>query len=889
MIKLFFYIFFNIPMENKQPILTISLTTCYKTEIYKFRQMLKSLFTNFSLDIPTNSLINSNETRKHLKNVVNEFLNDDFDKYNFIYELPKEIIKQLKKNNFEDKIELLIIIDDIDHDKKSFLTKTNVNNIINEIHKINKIIHNYVEIKYVLTSKNIKISCARNIIIKESRGKYLKFSDDDDLNLNIISLINILLQVESEQKTSNKLVYISHYTHKDSYSYFEHTIKPQISNIGVCNGIYLTSFLKDNNLYFVPYLDIEDVIWRSNLNYYLTINNVRCKQINRIGYVYMDASNRSMNELNTRFLDDIDFNSYPLIKSTNEDYYENVNKILTQQLKLNFKMTDWRLFALSSSACFFKQYNLIYEWMNNNIQNLSDGYDKEMFNLIKKLDQEPEFEDSNTKNIKLFSALTVKDKKYAFEIFSKYITIPDLYSFAKSIDKNIILDIMNDVWKNEFNYIIYNKEILQNEYFEKFIYKFMHFINLQDETKYRKYINIKIRNKIKELYLNEIEYIPLNECLNFIHDRLIKMKNVVSNIENLFSNQKVKFEDLYEIIQNLVNGPEFDNERDKILELTNEFIKQNRLETTELHKCTIGYKGPMNVLQFYLFSIPLLNPLKADLKLNCYENSNIFQDCYEIKYCEKYYEKLKNKTNDEERNKLMRYFNSEDKINIIKNIHNYSRKEIKQLLKYKIKSKYLIKFNYEDIVWLYNNEIDLKKIDKIDNHFELVNTLNLIKQLKPIEEYIEILNNFQYINKQILARILTLKQLGFTIENIQKYISKTSIFDNLSSFNNEEFRYDYQQFINLNDKHVFYFQIDKLKIKNLFNVNHINIDFIKYIINSKCTLKQNYILNNNEIFDIILYIIDLFNICNINILEYDIDITNLNKLKFDLMIKSNNI
>lgn len=877
-------------MENKQPILTISLTTCYKTEIYKFRQMLKSLFTNFSLEIPENSLINSNETKKYLKNVVNDFLNDDFNKYNFIYELPKEIIKQLKKNNFEDKIELLIIIDDIDSDKSSFSTKTNVNNIINEIYNLNKIIRNYVEIKYILTSKNIKISCARNIIIKESRGKYLKFSDDDDLNLNIISLINILLQVESEQKTlneTNKLVYISHYTHKDSYSYFEHTIRPQISNIGVCNGIYLTSFLKDNNLYFVPYLDIEDVIWRSNLNYYLMTNNVKCKQINKIGYVYMDASNRSMNELNTRFLDNIDFNSYPLIKSTNEDYYENVNKILTQQLDLNFKITDWRLFALSSSACFFKQYNLIYEWMNNNIHNLPNGYDKEMFNLIKQLDQEPEFEDSNTKNIKLFSALSLKDKKYAFEIFSKYVTIPDLYSFAKSIDENIILDIMNDIWRNEFNYVIYNKEILQNEYFEKFVYKFMHFINLQDETKYRKYINIKIQNKIKELYLNEISYIPLNECLNYIHDRLIKMKNTISNIENLFSNQKVKFEELYEIIQNLINEPEFDNERDKILDLTREFIKQNKLETTELHKCIIGYKGPMNVLQFYLFSIPLLNPLKADLKSNNYENPNIFQEHYEIKYCEEYYQKLNNKIDDEEQNKLKHYFNSVYKINAIKNIHNYTYKEIKRLLKYKIKPKYLIKFNYNDIVWLYNNEIDLKKIDKINNHFELIDTLNLIKQLEPIEEYIEILNGFQYINKQILARILTLKQLGFTIENIQKYISKTSNFNDLPSFNGEDFKYNYQQFINLNDKHVFYFQIDKLKIKSLFDVNHIDIDFIKDMLHSKCTLKQNYILNNYKLLDVLLYIIDLFNLLNINILDYTINITNLNKLKFKLIINLN--
>ena len=59
------------------------------------------------------------------------------------------------------------------------------------------------------------------------------------------------------------------------------------------------------------------------------------------------------------------------------------------------------------------------------------------------------------------------------------------------------------------------------------------------------------------------------------------------------------------------------------------------------------------------------------------------------------------------------------------------------------------------------------------------------------------------------------------------------------------------------------------------------------MINSKCNLKQNYILNNYELFDVILYIIDLFNISNKKILEYNIDITNLNKLKFELTIKSN--
>ena len=852
---------------QKQQLLTIGITTCYKSNVYKFKQLLRSLFSNFLLELPEHIQINSVESRDYLKTIIENFKIESLNKYDYFYELPKNIIRWLRKNNYKNSIELLIIIDDDPE-----LENTNTDELIIEINKINQIIKKYIEVKYIVTPTNIKISCARNIIINEAKGKYLIFCDDDDLKMNINQMLNIIIENDSDNYN-----YISHYVHKDSYENINHTIVPHISNIGIWNGIYLTSFLKENNIYFVPNLNMEDVVWRSNLNYYLSYKNSKCKQISKIGYVYMDASNRSLNQINNRFLDNIDSNVISLLTPTNEKYYEELNKILSQQLQFDFKLTDWRLFGITSSISFYKQHNIIYQWLINNQKHIPDGYDKRMLELVSILDKEPNFSDPELKNISLFSILTGEDKRKAFWVFSKYITLPDLYSFAKYIDHNIILDVMNDIWRNNFSYNIYYKKITKNEYFEQFVYKFMHFIYMQKPNElYKKYINISLVEKIKQEYLKEIEYIPLNECLNFIHDRLCKSRKIVNKIENLFCNQLVKFSELYQTISSLIEtNEEFKNDKDEILEITQEFIKQNQIETFEIPKYDKFYRGPMNVFQFYMFSLPLMNKLNRQPKIIKYNN---FNNCkYEIQFCDEYYIKLNDPVdiNLDVRN-LDKYYN-ENELKILKNIHGYTSKKIKHLFKNKIRPKYLLKFNYDDLIYLYNNEIYLKIFDKIENYHELKLMFKLINKIIFINpEMVEIINSFSQIRVTDLTKILALLKLGFNFKLIDEYLSKEITDGNYDDFNK------------LNSKFIFYFKIESHIILKLYNKDYIDLRFIHKMLQSRNNLKQKFILEYSNLFESIIQIIGLFEEFNKDIFNYnDIKITSINKLKYNLITNLN--
>ena len=310
-------------------LLTMGLTCCYKSDITKLEYMIHSLFSS--------------------KNNLLETLNYKYD-----------YIKDLKY-----KVELFVVIDD-----NPLLKNTNTNEIVNLLTHLNKLLYKNVIIKYVVTPTNIKVSCARNIIIDEASGEYLCFCDDDDLRCNVNNLIKII-----EDNYGND--YINHYVRNTSpTNYTNLTFKPRISNISVWNSIIKTEFIRKNKLYLTPFLATEDVIWRSNLSYILENSNAKTIQIPDVCYIYMEQSNRSLNHfgIDSRFLDNIDFNNRFILEKSNDEYYIGVNKILSQQLEIGFKLTDWRLFAITSSMTFYKQYNIIREWLNNNIDLLSDGY-----------------------------------------------------------------------------------------------------------------------------------------------------------------------------------------------------------------------------------------------------------------------------------------------------------------------------------------------------------------------------------------------------------------------------------------------------------------------------------------------------------------------------------
>lgn len=405
----------------------------------------------------------------------------------------------------------------------------------------------------------------------------------------------------------------------------------------------------------------------------------------------------------------------------------------------------------------------------------------------------------------------------------------------------------------------------------------MHFIYMQKPNElYKKYINISLVEKIKQEYLKEIEYIPLNECLNFIHDRLCKSRKVVNKIENLFCNQIVKFSELYQTISSLIEtNEEFKNDKDEILEITQEFIKQNQIETFEIPKYDKFYRGPMNVFQFYMFSLPLMNKLNRQPKIIKYNN---FNNCkYEIQFCDEYYIKLNDSVdiNLDVRN-LDKYYN-ENELKILKNIHGYTSKKIKHLFKNKIRPKYLLKFNYDDLIYLYNNEIYLKIFDKIENYHELKLMFKLINKIISINpEMVEIINSFSQIRVTDLTKILALLKLGFNFKLIDEYLSKEITDGNYDDFNK------------LNSKFIFYFKIESHIILKLYNKDYIDLRFIHKMLQSRNNLKQKFILEYSNLFESIIQIIGLFEEFDKDIFNYnDIKITSINKLKYNLITNLN--
>lgn len=810
---------------NEEVILTIGLTCCYKSDIIKLEQMIHSLFSS-----------------KH--NLL--------DSLNYKY----DYIKELKY-----KVELFVVIDD-----NPVLKNTSTNSIITLLNHLNKLLYKHVIVKYVVTPSNIKVSCARNIIINEASGEYLVFADDDDLRCNINKLIEII-----EKNYGND--YISHYVQNTSRTNYSNlTFKPRISNISVWNSIIKTEFIRKHKLYLTPFLATEDVIWRSNLSYILENSNAKTIQIPDVCYIYMEQSNRSLNHfgIDSRFLDNIDFNNRFILEKSNDEYYNGVNKILSQQLEIGFKLTDWRLFAIASSMTFYKQYNIIREWLNNNISLIKDGYDLKMLKLTNKLNDVP-YEN-------LFSILTNEDKILCLQSYVKFSTLPDLYEFAKYIDSNITLDIVNALWNNSLFYKIYESRITSYEHFNNFVYRFLYLLWLRKGNKnYGKYIDKELCKEIYDMYLEEISMMNINEVLHYIHDKLC-IKNINSNIYSHFKNYVINMDDVDKEIEYIKDG---DNEYNELIDkYCEEFKLENNIKTTKLGKTDINYKGPLNIFLFYLLSTPIINKL---MKIPKVLNSVNYNGCeYKVNYFEDYYHKsrcIKFDLITSRRNydKLLSIYNNNEVIRII-NVNEYSYKKVKKLINNRINPKLLVKFRYKEIKRLISSEINLNLFEYESNYFTDRINAKLIMKLNDNE--IHLLNDIKIENgthlSRVLTRILTLSRLlNYSCEEIISEVNKKVV---------TVVKYD--KFATFNSNFETYFRIPKTDV-GLYSNDHINTKFINYMItacNSKnSTRVKKFINKNNNYFEKILSIIDLYVLYEKEEeIKIERDIKCLDKLLYDL-------
>lgn len=171
----------------------------------------------------------------------------------------------------------------------------------NSISIVNGILDKYngnKKIRIITHETNRGLSEARNTAIKEATGEYIYFIDSDDFITNncieklyqVIGMNNVDLVVGSYQRISeikNKNDYnliLNKIILQDSRKIKEHIFQNIKKNyIGyVWNKLFKISFLKENNLHFIPNIYYEDDIY--SLKTYTLANS--CAHISDITYYY---------------------------------------------------------------------------------------------------------------------------------------------------------------------------------------------------------------------------------------------------------------------------------------------------------------------------------------------------------------------------------------------------------------------------------------------------------------------------------------------------------------------------------------------------------------------------------------------------------------------------
>lgn len=544
---------------NEKIRLTVAITAYFNSNPNKFRNMILSLFskqTNKIWTITKDNMLNPKKENEILfENIttLSNLTNDEIE-YNI-----------LKLN---EKIELLIIFDN----NPEFRYK--IDNLIKIVELFKPYIKEFCEIRYIIPVANVRISCARNIVFKEAKGEYIAFCDDDDIRINANNLLKILNDNYGKD-------YISHYMICGLYDIQTLDKIPFVSNLASYCGLLRKEFINKHKIYFTPFLAAEDVVWRSNMDYIINYVEGTICQTELCGYVYMDASQTSLNNIlfNSRYLNTIDFNSTSIFNKSNLDYYRIIDLILSHQLIFGFKLTDYRIFGITTSATYWRGYNIIKYWLQKNVEKLDkQSYDYKMIKLSSKLIPD------TSEN--LFNLLTDEDQILCVENIPKYFTLPDLLTISKQLDKNIPYIICDQLWNTNLNVNTYKHKFNLNE----FVFRFMCLQYLR-RGNYKNIIGDKaeIIQKMFELYLKEDEQTGIHDFYMYAHD-LISRRFSVSDVFNLYNDKTINKETIEEYVENK-SIYKYAYEKYKI---------DHDIKTTSIDKYDTHYKGIINVFIFYI-------------------------------------------------------------------------------------------------------------------------------------------------------------------------------------------------------------------------------------------------------------------------------------------------
>lgn len=595
-----------------RPILTVCITCYYKTDLLKLKKQVISLF-----DLETTPVNDINYLiKKYL--TINKF-------------------EQIDSIILKEPIELIFMIDNFNISKETY--ENNVNDIENFTKSINR--HN-LDVSIYKTVKNTGVSVTRNIAIKNAKGRYICFCDDDDIHININSMIDIIYKNLDYYCINCRMGCRPPKNYTKNENFKCHYEK---SNISPCSGIFDVNFLNTYSIYFPEFVKTEDIIWRSMLYYYLSLEDktkiIECREgiyiplissnssteviINNSSQRYplyftkLDLKQIKTNEYYYKKLDNI----FKSTKNKNTDYISLKEKKIIHQSdikKLNnnayITMTEWKLFAISAALFVYQGNNIIKNYLENNIELLSNK-DLKLIELSKSMN-----------NYYLPpKSLTYNQFKECVLLYFKYISINDMISFIREVNVYLnvynILFAVNTFWKlnyfmnhgyeysfnllnqSEKRYVInfikflYNHNFKCNSY-NNFIFRFFLLINLPDFNINMCQDNnlINIVTQIRELDKNMLRRVKLSEFIWYLVYNSKTKEDLFKNYRNeiIITNTDLELKDI------LIN-----KFGEKYTEIINKYIKESSLQTTDFFQ--FKYKGDMTVLLFYLLT-PIIDQKK---------------------------------------------------------------------------------------------------------------------------------------------------------------------------------------------------------------------------------------------------------------------------------------
>ena len=427
------------------------------------------------------------------------------------------------------------------------------------------------------STSNVRVSVARNFIIAAAQGDYVTFNDDDDLSVNINVLLNFI-------DNSPPAINVINYGVNDD-NRMNHTSIMLPTSV-LCK----TSFLRENNLSFVPDMATEDVVWRSDINamWYSTPSTELTEFTQPYSGYFHIKSRGSSTEITIngrRFPRQFDEYNEELMKD-DTFIYDKIVKVMTHNNNMSYRVYgDFQLFAINTSCALQHGFPLIKLYFQHHLDQ-SNEVIRNILEVDNQLDGTCDFwkiPDKRTRNL-------------CFYLFCQYSTLSELYHFSRGINPKNPLVVLNKIWKNKFPLNALPKNY-KSETLDRFTYRYMCLRWLRGEKIWCD-VNVDVLNMLKKMMTDELNRACITDVMNYIvmkgNDDDINVRECAKWYSSMRANG-----DVYEMVKNVVGEELYGS----IVKYVKEYVRENDITTTGLGYGHEDYKGFITAFLFLLLSI----------------------------------------------------------------------------------------------------------------------------------------------------------------------------------------------------------------------------------------------------------------------------------------------